>query len=231
MKRILFATVAIAALGAGQAAMAADLPGRSAAMAPSPIYTSPIFTWTGFYAGVNFGYGSGKFNGANGGIFGKADGGVVGATLGYNYQVGQALLGVEGDYDFVSAKNTNIVTGRGFGIGAASATGKVSDMLTARARLGYSIDRALLFVTGGYAGASVKTSIVDPTIPASFSSSEWRNGYALGGGLEYAFTQNISAKAEYLYTSFGSKSSLSAPWVSNVGVHQNLIRGGVNYRF
>jgi outer membrane immunogenic protein len=232
MKRILFATAAIAAVGLAQTANAADLPRRSSAAAPAPIYSAaPLFTWTGVYAGVNFGYGFGKFNGTNGGTFGKADGGLVGATLGYNYQVGQALFGLEGDYGYDGAKNTNIVPGRGLGIGAASATGKMSDLLTARARLGYSVDRALLFVTGGYAGATVKTSVVDPTLPATFSSSAWRNGYALGGGLEYAFTQNISAKAEYLYTSFGSKTALAAPWTSNVGLHQNLIRGGVNYRF
>jgi outer membrane immunogenic protein len=232
MKRILFATVAIATLGLAQAANAADLPRRGAAMAPAPIYTAaPLFTWTGLYAGVNFGYGFGKFNGANGGTFGKADGGLVGATLGYNYQVGQTVFGLEGDYGYDGAKNTNIVPGRGLGAGVASASGKITDMLTARARLGYSVDRALLFVTGGYAGASVKTGIVDPTIPASFSNSSWRNGYALGGGLEYAFTQNISAKAEYVYTSFGSKTELSAPWMSTVGAHQNLVRGGVNYRF
>ena len=231
MKRILFATAAIAALGAGQAANAADLPGRNAAPAPAVYGAAPIFTWTGVYAGVNFGYGAGKFKGTNGGTFGSPDGGVFGATLGYNYQVGQALFGLEGDYSYNGAKNTNGVPGLGLRPGAATATGKASDLLTARARLGYSVDRALLFVTGGYAGATVKTSVVDPTIPASFSSSGWRNGYALGAGLEYAFTQNISAKAEYLYANFGSKTAMSAPWASNVGLSENLIRGGVNYRF
>lgn len=232
MKRILFATAALAAFGAAQAANAADLPRRDT-MAPAPVYVAPapIFTWTGFYAGLNFGYGLGKFDRAGGGVFGKADGGVAGATLGYNYQVGQALFGLEGDYDWNGAKNTNSVAGRGLGLGAATATGKVTDLLTARARLGYTVDRALLFVTGGYAGATVKTSVVDPTLPNTFSSSDWRSGYALGGGLEYAFTQNISAKAEYLYTNLGSKTVLASPWTAPVGVHQNLIRGGLNYRF
>jgi outer membrane immunogenic protein len=231
MKRILFATTALAALGAAQAANAADLPRRDT-MAPAPVYTAaPLFTWTGAYAGLNFGYGLGKFDGAGGGVFGKADGATVGGTLGYNYQMGQILLGVEGDWGWDGAKNTNYVNGRGLGIGTATATGKVTDILTARGRLGYAVDRALLFVTGGYAGATVKTTLVDPTLPNSYSSSGWRSGYALGAGLEYAFTQNISAKAEYLYTDFGSKTVLAGPWAAPVGVHQSLIRGGLNYHF
>ena len=228
MKRILFATAAIAALGAAQVANAADLPRRTSATAPAPYAAPvPVFTWSGPYAGLNFGYGFGSFSNT----FGKADGGLIGATLGYNYQVGQAVFGLEGDYDYNGAKNSNMLAGRGLGTSSARTTGKISDMLTARARAGYAVDRALLFVTGGYAGATVKTTVVDPSIPASFANSSWRNGYALGGGLEYAFTQNVSAKAEYIYTSFSNKTQLAAPWTTNVGEHQSLVRGGVNYRF
>jgi outer membrane immunogenic protein len=233
MKRFLFAGVAIAALAAAQTASAADLPRRGAAAPPAPAYVSaaPIFSWAGVYAGLNAGYGFGSFRGAPSNLFGKANGALVGGTLGYNYQAGQVVFGVEGDYGFDGAKNTNLLPGRGIGVGTASATGKISDMLTARGRIGYSVERALLFATGGYAGATIKGTVVDPTLGATYSSSSWRNGYALGAGIEYAFTQNVSAKAEYLYTDFGKKSVFTAPWATNVGAHQSLVRGGVNYHF
>ena len=63
------------------------------------------------------------------------------------------------------------------------------------------MDRALLFVTGGYAGAEDQVSV--PL--AGISSTDWRSGGAFGGGIEYAFTNNISAKAEYIYAPFQSK--------------------------
>lgn len=229
--RTLFATAAVAVLAAAPAS-AADLPGRSAATAPAPVYSqAPLFTWTGFYAGVNAGYGFGGYRGPGGNNFGNANGGVIGGTLGYNYQAGNIVFGAEGDWDFNGTKSTRAIPGLGTLAGVATSQAQINNMLTARGRIGYAADRALLFVTGGYAGANLKGTITDPTIPATFSNSSWRNGYALGGGIEYAFTRNISAKAEYLYTSFGSKTEFAAPWASNVDAHQNLIRAGLNYHF
>ena len=68
-----------------------------------------------------------------------------------------------------------------------------------RLRLGFAVDRALFYVTGGYAGVSTHASINDGSIGFAGSQDVWRSGGVIGGGIEYAFTNNISAKAEYLW--------------------------------
>ncbi len=212
MKKILFASVALAALASASVASAADLPRRN--MTPSaPAYTSvPTFTWTGFYAGVNAGYGWGTFTSGGKGLFGDAKGGMIGGTAGYNYQIGQLVLGVEGDTDWSSAKNTIGVN-----------TGKITNLSTLRGRVGFAADRALVYATGGYAGGQLKTN------SDIASSTTWNNGWALGGGIEYAFLNNVSAKAEYLWTDLSSKSILAN--TSATGLHDSVLRAGVNYHF
>jgi len=80
---------------------------------------------------------------------------------------------------------------------AGAYSNKIDSLVTARARAGVALDRALLYVTAGYAGADDKVSTTLPG--AGVSSSDWRSGGAFGAGIEYAFTNNISAKAEYIY--------------------------------
>ena len=93
MKKVLLAALMA---GVASSAMAADLPTRKAPPAPQ-VYSSPlVFSWTGFYVGVNGGWGGGT----NGGAFGSPTGGLVGGTVGYNYQVGQFVGGLEGDWDW-----------------------------------------------------------------------------------------------------------------------------------
>jgi outer membrane immunogenic protein len=211
MKKIIFGSVISAALASATVAMAADLPRRNVAPA-APAYAAPVFTWTGFYAGLNAGYGWNAFTDGGKGLFGNANGGNIGLTGGYNYQIGQYVLGVEGDYNFMNAKGTSGVY-----------VGEQNNLATLRGRLGYAVDRVLLFGTAGYAGASIKTA------NASTSGTQWYNGYVLGGGLEYAFTNNISAKAEYLWNDLSSKTILNG--ASTAGMHDNILRAGVNYHF
>jgi outer membrane immunogenic protein len=204
----------LAALFAGVAtsALAADLPTRKAPPAPTPAYAPPAFGWTGFYIGVNGGYGFG----AGGKDFGDPGGGLVGVTAGYNYQIGQLVLGVESDWDWadLTKSGANLV---------GSYSSRVDDLFTARARAGYAIDRALLYVTGGYAGAEDKIGL------AGFGSqSDWRSGGVIGAGLEYAFTNNISAKAEYLYEPLADK-SFAAGTKSDLNL--SFVRAGLNYKF
>jgi len=210
--------VLLAALMAGVAssAMAADLPTHKAAPAPAPYYAPPVFTWTGFYVGINGGWAGVS----SGGDFGSPSGGVVGGTIGYNYQIGQFVVGAEGDWDWNSSKKTGVNV-----LGPYS--NKIDEVLTARARLGYAMDRALLYVTGGYAGAEDKVSV-----PGVVDSSGWRNGGVIGAGLEYAFTNNITAKAEYLYAPLGSKTYTDAYGNSAKSkADLNMVRAGLNYKF
>jgi outer membrane immunogenic protein len=216
MKTILLAGVAALALTA-TSAFAADLPNRK--MAPvAPVMAAPVYNWTGAYAGVNAGYGMGQFNKAGGNRFKDSDGFVGGVQGGYNYQLpNNIVLGAEADVDFADLK------GKASSTGVSGAKSKVDVFGTARVRAGYAFDRVLPYLTAGYAGINQKFNV-----PGSSNSSGLRNGYALGGGVEYALTNNITAKVEGLYSSFETKNVTGA---GKVGTDITTVRGGVNYKF
>jgi outer membrane immunogenic protein len=209
MKKILLAALMA---GVASSGMAADLPTRKAPPAPQVYAPPPVFNWTGFYVGVNGGWGGGM----GGGDFSSPSAGLVGGTVGYNYQVGQFVGGLEGDWDWADLNKSGVNV-------LGPYTNKVDSLATARARAGFAIDRALLFVTAGYAGADVRTNV-----PGVFSSTDWRSGGAFGGGIEYAFTNNISAKAEYIYAPFESKSYVAG---TKSDLNLSLVRAGLNYKF
>ncbi|MDB5642962.1 MAG: hypothetical protein JWN07_2279, partial [Hyphomicrobiales bacterium] len=94
MFKSIFAGV-VATLATGVAASAADLPRRS--VAPAPYYAAKSFTWTGVYAGLNAGYNFGKMSNSAKGAIGSVKGGSLGGTVGYNHQIQNVVVGVEGD--------------------------------------------------------------------------------------------------------------------------------------
>src|SRR3954454_677056 len=335
MKKILLSSVALFGLTAG--ALAADLPRR--VVAPAPYIPVPVFTWTGFYVGVNAGYGfsdrnhddvcaSGSFGFGFGDCFGGSglsvatvnglapvvpltgntfgfgtgfdnrndrDSFVGGGQIGYNYQFTPGsgwVIGIEADIqgtDFGHRRNdddffafggfgglgggtgiftaanvfpavagSGIATPTGFGNGALGNvalfnTGfgngfgnngfdrnRIDWFATVRGRLGYAIDRLLIFATGGVAftdrndhddfnnfggfgtgipngaslvgtgfytnaGARFAGSLVAPTNTFGFFGNRHDSediGYAVGGGIEYAFTNNLTVKIEGLYVNF-----------------------------
>ncbi len=201
---------ALATLVAG-AACAADLPRRS--MSPAPYFAAKSFSWTGVYAGLNAGYDFGTTSNSAKGVIGSVRGGSLGGTVGYNQQIQNFVIGAEGD---LAAANVQGSTG--------SNSAKVNSIGTLRARAGFAADRALVYATGGYAGGQTKVTT------GAASGSKWLNGYAIGGGLEYAFTDNISAKAEYLYTDLQPKNYGGLTGVNSAGVKVNQVRTGVNYK-
>lgn len=214
-------------------AQAADLPNRGYAPPPAAaVYVPPVFSWTGFYVGLNGGYGWGSLGNIGNTTFGKPDGFTLGGTVGYNYQINQFVLGVEGDINWTNVSSTSRTLVGGPPASTVVSTADVNWMGTLRARAGFSVDRALLFVTGGYAGASQDLKFNDVTLAVGGKDSSWRNGWAVGGGIEYAFSRNISAKTEYLYTSFGSQNVFTGtPYVSRAELSMSQVRAGVNYRF
>jgi outer membrane immunogenic protein len=212
--------LAVLMAGAATGALAADLPTHKAPVAPAPVYT-PAFTWGGLYVGINGGFGYAALGNTN---FANPTGGVIGGTLGYNYQMGQIVFGVEGDIDaaFMSAGNS-------FAFGNTNY--KVNWLTTERLRLGYAVDRALFYVTGGYAGVETHASIAD-NFGYTNSRSDWRSGGAIGGGVEYAFTNNITAKAEYLWLPLEDKTYWTAtPYTETNHMSVSLARVGLNYKF
>jgi outer membrane immunogenic protein len=263
MKKFLLAGVALTGLIAAGAASAADLPRRSAPVAPyAPAYT---FTWTGFYVGLNAGYNwsdskanvtfnpsaavplatgqallPGSFNTGNDGFIG-------GAQIGYNYQMNQFVVGVEADINFLDAKKRSGFTSPLVGnlIGVSSTEGKLEYLGTVRARAGFAFDRALVYVTGGLAYGEAKSSTALALNNGALwggAKSDTRTGYAVGGGMEYSFTNNLSAKVEYLYYDLGdyryTAGPLNAAAVATGASYNikqenkgSIVRAGLNYRF
>jgi outer membrane immunogenic protein len=206
---------------AASSAFAADLPRRSAAPAYEP--PPPVFSWTGLYVGLQGGYGFSSF--VNGGsLAGNPSGGLIGLTGGYNYQIApQFVIGGEVDFAFAGISGSQNYWG-------IAAYGSVNNILTARLRGGYVWDRALLYVTGGFAGSS--NTLALNSWGFSGNQTTFQAGWALGAGVEYMITPNISAKGEYLYTSTGSSPYFDySRWSTEAGVNMSTIKGGVNYHF
>jgi outer membrane immunogenic protein len=220
MKRIVVACVGLLALTG--AAGAADLPPPAAPnYYKAPAY-APAFTWSGFYIGVNGGGGFGRSAWDSTGGF-DISGGLVGGTVGYNYQIGQAVIGVEGDIDWADINGT---TNNACFFGC-----KTSDdwLSTVRGRVGYAAGRFMPYVTGGAAFGDIKAST-----PGFAGGSATNAGWTVGAGLEFAVAGNFSVKAEYLYVDLGKFNcgiGCGAAVSDNVSFTTNLVRGGVNYRF
>jgi outer membrane immunogenic protein len=217
MNRVAVACVGLWAL-AGGAAAAADLPPY---YQPGPAY-NPIYTWTGFYVGINGGggWGSSQWDAVN--SF-DVSGGLIGGTVGYNWQFGQAVLGAEGDIDWSGIKGTSTVLCPG------GCETRNKWLATVRGRLGLSFDRFLPYVTGGLAFGDINATL--PFLPGGSISNA---GWTVGAGVEVGLVSNVSLKAEYLYVDLGNfNCGLNcglAPG-SNVSFTTNVFRGGANLRF
>lgn len=201
-------------LASVSAVCAADLPRRNAAPAAS-FSAAPLFTWTGVYAGVNIGYGFGAFTGA-GGNFQDPSGIIAGGQIGYNYQMGALVLGLEADYQYADLKGGPSVGG------IAGSKAEIEGFGTVRARVGYAMDRFMPYVTGGYAFGDMKV-----TLPTA-NKDAWANGFVVGAGGEYAFTNNITGKVEGLYVNLNDQNYLTA---GKVGAEFGVVRAGVNVKF
>jgi outer membrane immunogenic protein len=251
-------------------ASAADLPTRMPVKAP----IVPVWSWTGFYVGANLGYSWGRsstdatFNNATtGALDGTAsdkfnlNGVIGGGQLGYNWQTGMWVLGVETDFQGSAEKgSTTFFCGTGqscstintaIPAGAAPANASFNQKIdwfgTLRGRVGYTVvPTVLLYATGGLAYASIKTDGVltaynsgGIAVGTAFSNSSTRVGWTVGGGIEGQISGNWTAKAEYLYIDYGSLSGSAASvgtlplfnFGYNSHVTDQVVRAGINYRF
>ena len=220
----------------GSAAMAADI-SRPVYKAPPAGVLPATYDWTGFYVGGHIGYGWSKntftdpfvpfsASGTN------ANGIMGGGQVGFNYQIGQFVLGVEGDMSGSGIKGGPSVLGATFNTNTdwtATLTG----------RAGLAFDRWLVYGKGGAAWASDKYSFtsVTPTLLPTFNGSETRWGWMVGAGLEYAFYDNWSAKIEYNYLGLRSNNlqftDTTGQFFLNIGTQQqlHLVKAGLNYRW
>jgi outer membrane immunogenic protein len=246
-------------------AVAADMAVKAPLAAP-PV---AVYSWTGFYVGLNAGYGWGDSNvvytppgppagflpidvvayrtGPTQGL--NVDGFTGGGQAGYNYQISQFVLGIEGDIGYLARQgNFSGTFPGGYGPQNVNISGKGGWLATIRGRVGVTFDRFLVYATGGAAftdaGVNIGNFFPSPQFGARDASTSMntRTGWAAGGGVEYAILQNWSIKVEYLRLQFDNSSptafspgmlapAVIVPHQYNVSGTDNIVRVGVNYRF
>jgi len=238
--------VATAVLMAGSAsALAADLPSRR----PPPVYAPlPIFTWTGFYIGGDIGYtwGTDSHNNAAGNLysFNTPQGEIGGVHVGYNYQINQFVVGLEGDADGLNFSNSNTLA---LGVVSFYESTRIPVEGSIRGRLGYAWDHLLFFATGGAAfgdiqhqyavTAPTQLQVAPNTLVTRYDPnnpySSTRVGWTVGGGVEYALSNNWSVRGEYRYTDFGHSSDYLASIGQTITNHiiEHRVTVGFSYKF
>jgi outer membrane immunogenic protein len=241
-------------------ASAADMAVKARPMA-API----AFSWTGFYIGgyVGGAWGdrsvsvtdpclvgtvcptTGFYNGVLPAVYDLNSSFIGGGTIGYNWQAGSWVFGLEGEGGYLHLTKTSTFPGNPVG-GDTTASTKIGDAYGVVAgRIGWAFDRTLLYAKGGAVFASVSNSVVDTCVLApcgggtvNVSGSHDVVSYAVGGGLEWAFADNWSVKGEYLYLGLekthrevGLAGGVTPVFVDSrdPGVHTAKI--GVNYRW
>lgn len=216
-------------LGAG-AASAADL------SYPSPPTVTPIYSpvsaydWTGFYVGVNAGYGWGTAPGCTTSTCQnrKPTGGIAGVQAGFNWQYNASwVFGLEADYDWSGMKHTAPITS----IPSENLTQSIDGIGTFRGRIGYVIaPRTLIYGTAGLAfGSGTRTNEYHDQ-----SVSKSHVGWAAGAGIEHAFTDHISGKIEAIYTDLGTQAYgplIHQASAANVHLSSAVVRVGLNFKF
>lgn len=244
--RVLLASAAIA----GCMAFA-----TAAAAAPAPSHD----TWTGFYAGLRAGLAAGQSDWSN--IVVPSDteqnlpdrfadprptGAVIGIQAGYNYQISQVVLGLEGDVNYTTAAAASRCRGS-YGDYSADCRTKVNLTLDLAGRIGIvPMKNVLVYFKGGVAYADSDFSALNETGPYEATTgygntgrSDW--GYVLGGGVDIALSEHWSVGAEYDYQEFGLKNipftpvgtanDYNQPFTADTTLSVNSVVVKVNYKF
>jgi outer membrane immunogenic protein len=243
------------------AASAADMPVKA------PPLTAPVVnSWSGWYAGLNAGYGWGSDGGVGitddpPGSFAASfaagqvprfvgdhpNGFVGGGQIGYNYQIDSNwLVGLEGDFSGTGIKSSGVydypVPGRRLN---TTVSQSLDWLATVRGRVGYVMDRLLVYGTGGAAFGEARESFgyvgLDDPFALNASASPVRTGWAAGAGVEYKVMRNISVKAEWLHYDLGKTSASGGGLFGGVPqpygltgtavTEGDLLRSGVNFEF
>jgi len=227
LQRYLFAFVTGVLVSAAGSADAADLP-----RAPQPVtvvQAPATYGWTGFYAGFDAGYAWGWSRWSDplaGTSRMRLDGAALGGHLGYNWQTGPLVLGVETDASWADLSGSS---GSGLAFcGAGPCDTKQNWIGTTRGRVGYAFGAFMPYLTAGAAYGDVQT-----TVPWG-SASSTRLGWSAGAGLEVGLTKNWSAKVEYLHLDLGTASFFNAATNASsvsVPIKDDLARAGISYHW
>jgi outer membrane immunogenic protein len=250
MKKILLGLVGLAALGIAAPASAADLAARPYSKAP-PVMMPAMYDWSGFYIGLNGGGGWSHKCWTNTSVLGgatipsasegcnNATGGMAGGQIGYRWQSGPVVFGVEAQGDWASLKGSNLSQF----LVAPSITNqtKVNGLGLFTGQVGYSWNNVLWYVKGGGAVAADKYyGFTTATGIAFDQGSETRWGGTVGTGLEYSFAPSWSVAVEYDHLFMGSRSAnliLTTPAVPGASrtdtIRQDvdMVTARINYRW
>lgn len=195
------------------------------------------YDWSGFYLGLQAGYGWGdsqvdEIDAEDGSLSQSQDydhdGFVGGLHAGYNFDMQGVLLGLEGDIEYADIQGD-----QDFG-GSEDSTDKTIQWLgSLRLRAGVTMDRALVYATGGVAVGDVDMEASEPGLSISDSETAW--GWTIGGGIEYALTDDISARVEYRYTDLENTEHTGDIFGGTFTYeHDNAfhaVRGGLSWHF
>lgn len=212
-------------------ALAADV---AAPVYPAPPLPAPAYDWSGFYAGINAGWGSadgtmtlGRTTSTGSGVSGA----IAGGQAGINFQSGATVLGIEADYQW-SGQTKDIPRG------ILSENIGITGFATARARLGATVTpEVLLYATSGAAWLWGRDRLTVATTGLEVLSLPVSGaGWTIGGGIEAALSGRWTAKIEYLYlqanvSGNGAWSTTGLPVSGTATIHDNVVRAGLNYRF
>ncbi len=240
--RVLLCATALSVASA-HLAPAADLPTKAPAYA-----TAPSYNWTGFYVGgqVGGGWDSNQVTTVNANMHFPAgyshaashgSGFLGGGYAGFNYQIGQFVFGIDGDYSWAKLIGSEADVSPFTGV-VNHDTERVKWITTLTGRLGYAVDNWLFFGKGGAAWAGFVGNGGTPTVGTNFSSTT-RDGWTLGAGVEWGFAAHWSAKLEYDYVNFGTSkynrtttSGTSPPILPFSATSSlNMVKLGLAYRF
>ena len=224
------AVAAVALVGSYGSALADGMPGRGYGGAC-------CFTWTGLYVGAHIGKAWDHVEWADESLTGERvkndDRGFIGGgQIGYNLQAGNVVFGIEATLSRTNLSDDfpSVFPGITFGTDV-NWTGSVVG------RLGFAHDRFLVYARGGWATANITLSGNNPNIPYSFSGDDQRNGWVVGGGVEYAFSSNLSFGLEYNFMDFGRVSysgvtAIGIPFtITNVDLDVHSVTARLNFKF
>lgn len=214
--------------------------GITAAFGATAAHAEPMpatASWTGFYVGAHAGYAwsdtSSSYTNPGLNSFDinmKPSGEFGGVQAGYNYQLpNNIVLGVETDISLSNVADTiHDSLGSTVHGGNQSITSRAEYSGSVRARLGYAMGNCLPYITGGYAYSHSRISATDGPLSTDATFSGW----AIGGGADYALSENVSFRAEYIHAEFGSKTIFAgAAYESKTEPSSDAVRIGLNYKF
>ena len=240
MKKLSAAAIGMAVLGFASSASAADMAVK-ARPAPPPVV--PIYDWTGFYIGANGGWGSSHncwdFVTAGGAVVADAcrdaTGGIVGGQVGYRWQTGQFVFGLEGQGDWadLSASRVSLINP------AFSTRSRVDGIGLFTGQLGLAWNQALFYVKGGAAVTGNRYDIFTTAGGVNVASADaTRWGGALGVGFEYGFSPNWSIGVEYDHlfmghanNSFSVVNPIVAGALNRINQDVDMVTLRLNWRF